>query len=119
MKLTEAEWHVLEVLWSGEFFSLKEVTEALQAFTKWNKKTVYTYLVRMEAKGLVRIFRESARPYAAAVTREACALQERGELLEKVYHGAAGEMITAFLKETKISKEEVSKLRKLLDEMEV
>ena len=29
MKLTDAEWAVMEVLWEGEKFSLKEVTDKL------------------------------------------------------------------------------------------
>ena len=119
MKLTEAEWSVLEVLWSGERFALKEITNALKPIHGWNKNTVYTYLTRMEAKGLVDIDRSGDKPYGAAVSRESCARQERDELLTKVYGGAAGDLIAAFLKETTISRQEVSRLRKLLDDMEV
>ena len=124
MKLTEAEWAVLDVLWSGERFALGEVTEALKETKGWNKKTVYTYLTRMEAKGLVNIDRgqeqrHEDRPYSAAVSRESCAKEERAELLTKVYGGAAGDLIAAFLKESDISQSEVDRLKKMLDEMEV
>jgi len=119
MKLTDAEWSVLEILWSGDHFSLKEVTAALKSINGWNKNTVYTYLTRMAAKGLVLIDRSSSHPYSAAVTRDSCARQERDELLTKVYRGAAGDLITAFLKESSISQDEITKLKKLLDEMEV
>ncbi len=124
MKLTEAEWAVMEVLWSGERFALGEITAALRDTKGWNKKTVYTYLIRMESKGIVAIDRgdgstDSDHPYSAAVTRESCAKEERKELLTKVYGGAAGDLIAAFLKESEISKQEVDHLRKLLDEMEV
>ena len=51
--------------------------------------------------------------------KEACARQEREELCSKVYGGATGEMLAAFLKESTISKEEINRLKKLLDEMEV
>ena len=114
MKLTDAEWSVLEILWSGERFSLKEI----QA-NGWNKNTVHTYLTRTEKKGLVIIDRGEVKPYRAGVSREDCAKNERDELLKRVYGGAAGDMIAAFLKESKISQEEVVKLRDLLDDMEV
>ena len=114
MKLTDAEWSVLEILWSGERFSLKEI----QA-NGWNKNTVHTYLTRMEKKGLVIIDRGETKPYRAGVSRDDCAKNERDELLKRVYGGAAGDMIAAFLKESKISQEEVAKLRGLLDDMEV
>ena len=119
MKVTEAEWGVLEILWSGERFSLKEVAEPLQRLNGWSKHTVHTYLTRMEQKGLVDIDKSNRKPYAAAVTREQCARQERDELLTKVYGGRTGDLVAAFLKETKISQSEVERLRKLLDEMEV
>lgn len=119
MKLTEAEWAVMEILWSGERFSLSEAVAALKPVKGWNKNTVFTYLTRMEHKGLVAIDRSHARPYAAAVTREDCAREERDDLLARVYGGATGDLIAAFLRESSISKEEVERLRKMLDDMEV
>ena len=119
MKLTEAEWDVLNVLWTGTCFSLKEITVALQEVNGWNKNTVYTYLTRMEKKGLVTINRSVTKPYAAAVSKEFCAKKERNELLDKVYGGAAGDLIAAFLKESSISAKERERLKKMLDNMEV
>ena len=119
MRLTEAEWSVMDVLWSGTRFSLKEIAVALAQSNGWSKNTVHTYLTRMEPKGLVKIDRTQAKPYSAAVSRNDIARREREQLLNKVYHGAAGDMIAAFLKETPISQQEANRLRKLLDDMEV
>ena len=119
MKLTDAEWAVLEALWSSDRLSLAEATRRLAAVKGWSKNTVHTYLTRMEGKGLVRIDRSDARPYSAAVTREDCARAERQDLLNRVYSGATGNLIAAFLKEAPISREEAASLRQLLDEMEV
>ena len=119
MKVSEAEWSVLEILWEGERFALGEITKALKNVNGWSKNTVHTYLTRMSGKGLVIIDKENEKPYSAAVTREECAKKERGELLHKVYRGATGNLIAAFLKESDISREEIEKLRVLLDEMEV
>lgn len=119
MKLSEAEWSVLEILWSEERLALGEITKALAPVNGWSKNTVHTYLTRMEGKGLVEIDRTQSKPYAAAVSREECAQHEREELLTKVYRGATGDLIAAFLKESPISQEEAERLRKMLDEMEV
>ena len=119
MKLTEAEWSVMECLWQEKSMCLKELTQSLQPINGWNKNTVYTYLTRMEGKGLVTIDRTQAKPYSAAVSKEECARQERDELLTKVYGGATGDLIAAFLKESKISQNEIARLRSMLDDMEV
>lgn len=119
MKISEAEWSVMEVLWAGDSFALKTIAEELHKVNGWSKNTAFTYLNRMESKGLVKIDRTSRAPYSANVSREECAREERNELLNKVYSGAASDLISAFLKETTISKEEIERLRTLLDEMEV
>ncbi|MCD7920079.1 MAG: BlaI/MecI/CopY family transcriptional regulator [Clostridiales bacterium] len=119
MKITEAEWTVLDILWSGQRFALGELTNALKPVNGWSKNTVHTYLTRMEAKGLVAIDHSQPRPYAAAVSREDCARQERDDLLKRVYGGAAGDLVAAFLQESRLSPQERERLRKLLDEMEV
>lgn len=119
MRLTEAEWSVLEVLWREERMAFGDITRALEPIHGWSKNTVHTYLTRMEHKGLVSIDRSQSKPYAANISREECAKEERKELLTKVYKGATGDLIAAFLKESSISQKEVKKLRKMLDEMEV
>ncbi len=119
MKLTLPEWDIMEVLWSGENLSLGEITSALRENHGWAPNTVHTYLTRMNKKGLVIIEKSAAAPYKAAVSKEDCARQERDELLNKVYSGATGELIAAFLKESEMSKNEIERLKKLLDEMEV
>jgi len=119
MRLTESEWNVLEVLWDGGCMALGEITKALEPMHGWTKNTVHTYLTRMEHKGLVTIEKNQAKPYSAAVSREECAKEEREELLSKVYRGATGDLIAAFLKESSISRKEVEKLKKMLEDMEV
>ena len=119
MKMSQPEWDVMEVLWSGSDFSLKEITSALYEKHQWSSNTVHTYLTRMNKKELLTINKGTAKPYKAAVSKENCAKAERDDLLTKVYGGAAGDMIAAFLKETSISSEEIKRLHKLLDEMEV
>ena len=122
VKLTDAEWAVLAALWAApeNGLALGDATDALRPATGWSRNTVHTYLTRMEHKGLVSIDRE-AEPhrYHAAVTREACARDARKGFLNTVYGGAAGDLVAAFLKESRISAAERDQLRRLLDEMEV
>ena len=118
-KLTDAEWTVLEALWEG-CDVLGTIVDHIRPGTGWSRNTVHTYLTRMEGKGLVSIHRETdPHLYQAAVDRDLCASGARNTLLERVYDGAAGDLIAAFLKESSITSQERERLRKLLDEMEV
>ena len=99
IRLTEGEWASFRGPLVRGTLSPGEIVSALRPKMNWRRNTVHTYLTRMESKGLVKIHRETEpHQYAAAVSREACAQQERKQLLDKVYNGAAGELIAAFLK---------------------
>lgn len=118
--LSEREWAVLEALWQTGGAALGELTRLLQAETGWSRNTVLTYLTRMEAKGLVAIDSPAyPRKYRAALDRDACRARARDDFLHRVYRGATGDLVAAFLKEKPISPQERDQLRRLLDEMEV
>ena len=88
-------------------FNLGQVVDQLKPVTGWSRNTVHTYLTRMESKGLVTIDRsKDPHQYKAGVSHEECARKERRNLLEKIYGGATGDLVTAFLKESKITEEE-------------
>ena len=93
MRVSDKEWQVLEALWPHPAgLPLGDVVEALRTETGWSRNTVLTYLTRMEAKGLVAICKEGTpHRYAAAVSREDCAAQERQSLLSRVYRGLPGD----------------------------
>ncbi len=120
MNLSEREWTVLNVLWDTDGAELGEIVNRLYPHTKWSRNTVLTYLTRMETKGLVTINKEaSPHLYRATIDRESCQQKERESFLNRVYSGSTGDLIAAFLKEERISQEEIESLRQILDNMEV
>ena len=120
-KLSDGDWRVLCALWGAEDgLTLGQVVEGLQGETGWSRNTVFTYLTRMQAKGLVDIDRAlTPHRYRAAVSREDCAAAERRGLLHRAYQGSAGKLVAAFLNEERLTAQERDELRRLLDEMEV
>ena len=119
MNLSEREWMVLRALWETGGAELGTLVQRLQPETGWSRNTVLTYLTRMEGKGLVAIDKTlTPHQYRAVPDQESCREQERKSFVERVYSGATGDLIAAFLKEEKITPAERERLRKLLDEME-
>ena len=105
MRLSDRQWKLLEVMCQGEGLALGPVVEALRPGTGWSRNTVFTYLTRMEGKGLVTIDKQRVpHLYRPAVARSDC---------------SAGQMVAAFLKEETLTTQEREELRRLLDEMEV
>ena len=58
-KISDSEWKVMEILWEKGAATQSEVMDALTE--GWNKNTVYTFLSRLEHKGLVAAFVEEGR----------------------------------------------------------
>ena len=52
--LTDAEWKLMHRLWEQSPQTITQLTAALSAETGWEKHTVITMLIRLEAKGAVR-----------------------------------------------------------------
>lgn len=118
--LSDAELLIMEVLWSGQTFLLGEIVEALKIKKHWSRNTVHTYLTRMEKKNLVKIDRiHEPHRYCYVLSRDEYMQWERNRLLNKVYQGSVTDLMSAFLKDSKITPEEKDKLNQILDEMEV
>ena len=120
MTFTDNEWAVMEALWAGGALELGEIARALPQQLGWSRTTLHTYLTRLATKGAVTIDRAAApHRYRAAVSREECAAAQRRGLLERAYHGSAGALISAFVRDGSLTAAERAELRRLLDEMEV
>ena len=80
-----------------------------------------TYLTRMERKG-AGVHRQGVVPPhlpGRPWTGRPAGPGERQNFLDRVYHGSAGDLVAAFLKESPISAEERARLKALLDDMDV
>ncbi len=115
-KISDSEWKIMEILWEKGAVTQSDIMDALDV--KWNKNTVYTFLSRLEHKGMVESS-GSPKAYRAAVKREDCVEQEQESFLNKIYHGSAGKMVTAFVEEGKLTAKEVEELKRLLEGMDV
>ena len=115
-KISDSEWKIMEILWEKGSITQSEIMEALDV--KWNKNTVYTFLSRLEHKGLVAA-EGTPKQYFPAVSREDCVAQEEENFLNKVYHGSASKMVAAFVEEGRLTPKEVEELKRLLEGMQV
>ena len=53
IRLSEAEWKVMSVLWEEAPQTIMQLTRCFQETTGWTKHTIMTFLKRMEDKGAV------------------------------------------------------------------
>ena len=118
VNLSAGEWRVMEALWEAPK-TLMELVRELETRAGWAKSTVATMVRRMEDKGLIRGESEGrGKRFFPCVERKAVAAAETESLLSRVYQGSVGLMVNTLLQNTKLSREELDDLYKILERSE-
>ncbi len=116
---TDAELEILTILWSRGPATVREVHEAIAVRKPTQYTTVLKMLQIMAEKGLVRRNeKQRAHIYEAARPQEWTQRQLAGDLLQRAFNGSAKSLMVGALSARKASREELSELRRLLDEYE-
>jgi BlaI family penicillinase repressor len=114
--ISDAEWHVIKVLWDRGPMTAGGVVEALAATRDWKPRTVKTLLARLVKKGAVRCDLQDKRYlYRAAITRQAATRREARSFLARVFDGALAPALVTFLKESDLSPDDLQQLRQILE----
>ena len=119
IRLSEAEWKVMNVLWDEAPQTIMQLTRRFQETTGWTKHTVMTFLRRMEDKGAV--FYEAggrAKLYYPKIERQEAVLQETEEFLERVFDGRMGLMLNTMVEQRALSGKEIAELYEILGRAE-
>ena len=131
IKITEAQWSIMELLWeSDDPMTVSQICRALdeEKGILWKANTVNTQLTRLEEHGVVAhgddlcegtLSTKSAKgpkAFYPLVDRDTCRRQEEQSFLDKMYQGSVKMMIASFIKDDKLSAEELDEIRRLLDE---
>jgi BlaI family transcriptional regulator, penicillinase repressor len=115
--ITDAEWEVMSVLWEQSPRTAIEVADVLRERTEWHPKTVKTLLGRLVKKGVLRFREEGNRyVYSPAIPRQRYVREESATFIERVFGGETAPALLHFVKTTRLSREDIDELRKLLDE---
>lgn len=118
-RISESEWVVMKELWNKHPQTAGELIQGLEGQTSWSPATIKTLLNRLVGKGALG-FEKQGREYLyhPLVEEKACVHAESASFLDRVFGGALAPMLANFLEQEKISKEELEKLKQLLNSQE-
>jgi predicted transcriptional regulator len=117
MKLFDAELKVMEILWREGDTTAKRIAEILSEQISWSKTTTYTIIKRCLDKGAI----ERREPHWIChplVTIEEAREYETNELINKMFGGAAEQLVASILERSNLSKEEIERLKRVVHELE-
>ena len=116
--LTEAEWEIMEYLWTNAPKIGREICERMREKKGWSRSTTLTLLTRLENKGAVSSGSAGIKNYTPLISREDASMRETKNLLDRFYNGSLGVMVSAFTKKQKLSQKEIDEMYELLRRME-
>lgn len=115
-QISEAEYEVMKIVWKNAPVSTNEVTETLTSTTDWSPKTIQTMLKRLVNKGALTYVKEGrVFVYTPLVEEDEYISQKSSSFLSRYYDGELTSMVSAYLENDRLSDEEISELRSLLD----
>lgn len=118
-KPTQAELAILNVLWEQGPSTVRAVFEVLTQAQAIGYTTVLKLMQIMAKKGLVhRDERQKTHIYTAALAEERTQRQLVRDLLERAFGGSTERLVMHALEDTKVTREELARIRQLLDQME-
>jgi BlaI family penicillinase repressor len=115
LKISEAEWAVMEPIWAVGACTAAEVIRRLRGTHDWNQSTIRTLLARLVEKGALAYDVDGSRYiYRAAVSRRRCVRQEGRSFLEKAFGGDVAALVAHFVTESPLDPKQIEELRQLL-----
>ena len=119
IKITDAEWDVLNEVWQQNPIAATDVTQALKSERNWSLGTVRTLLTRLVDKGALEATKVGRRfLYSPLVSMEACLRQKSQSFIDRVFGGAPSSVILNLVRDTELSKEDIKELRRILRDKE-
>ena len=115
-RISEAEWQVCQELWRHSPQTANEIALLLADSNGWSPRTVRTLINRLVKKNVLG-YESLGREYHyfPLVGKEECVAAYTQSFVERVFNGAAGALVAAFIKQQRLSSREIAELKAILD----
>ena len=115
-RLPDAELAVMQALWALGEYPAHTGDIAARLGKDWKAPTLLKLLSRLEERGFVAGSKEGrANGYTPLVRREDDLASESRSFLERLHGGSLSSLMAALYPETKLSKEDVAALERILE----
>lgn len=116
-RISDAEWVLLDLLWTHGELTITQMVKLLQETKGWSKHAIISFLNKMEAKQLVHCHQAGrAKSYFAAIDRKETVVSESVSFIDKVFQGKMGVMVSNLVEDDKLSEAEIDELMNILEQ---
>ena len=117
MKLTQAEWQIMKVLWKKHPATARDVMARLPKGVSWAYTTIKTMLARLVEKKVVSEYKSSNTSiYEPLLSQRKARLIAFRSMLDQAFDGATDPLLHFMLEEKQLSAKQKRELAKILNE---
>lgn len=117
MKISESEMEIMNIIWNKD----EPVTSGglMKELNKeWQSPTVRTFLIRLTAKGILKVSRSGGKNYyTPLISREEYKRACTEEFINDFHSGSLKNMLATLYGDQKPSKEDMSELKQWFEEL--
>ncbi len=113
-KVFESEYRFCLILWENEPINSTKLARLCNERLGWSRTTTYTVIKRLSERGVVK--NENA-VVTSLVSKDEVQAAEIEELMEQTFEGSIPAFIAAFTKRRRLSREDVTEIRQMLDKL--
>jgi predicted transcriptional regulator len=119
-KLTPVQFEIMQLIWnSTQGLTVGEIWEAIRSGRDVSRTTALNLVDRLEKRSwLKRRKDQGVFRYAAAVQRQSAEAQLAVDFVEEFFAGSAANLVMSLLGSQRISKSDIQRLKRLMDERE-
>ena len=114
-QLGTIEARFADLIWEKEPLTSAELVKHCEALLQWKKSTTYTVLKRLCEKG---IFRNENGTISSLISRQDFYALQSERFVEERFQGSLPAFLAAFTSRKQLSPEEVSTLRRMIEDYE-
>lgn len=117
-QVTESELEILKVIWKNKQTTSKEIVSELLTTTDWKSKTIHTLISRLVEKDIINVDKSNKKVYIYSpnVSEKEYKKVANESFLNKFYNGSVNLMLSTFIKENNLSKQDIQDLKDLLND---
>lgn len=119
MKVTNAEYQIMKILWVNDGLTSKEIHDYAEGSSSWKISTVKTLIGRLVEKGYIKATKEGSKHiYSYIKTENDSVRQAVDEVIERICAAKVKDVIEGLIEKGKFSEMDISELRNLVDKKE-
>ena len=117
VKLSDSEIYIMHVIWEKGKATSFDILEKVQKDNMISEKTVRTLLLRMVKKKAIRVCQKDNKThtYEAIIDKNEFLRDKGNSFLDNIYEGAIKSLLLNFVKDKKLSREDIKELLEEID----